>query len=313
MDTNAIVLTEVRKTFDKVVAVDGVSLAVRSGEVFGLLGPNGAGKTTLIRMIMDIIRPDSGTVEVFGHQLTDSDKERIAYLPEERGLYTRQKVQSVIEYFARLKGLDRAAARRNTLAWLERLEMVEVKDKKVSELSKGNQQKIQLIVTLVADPQIIILDEPFSGLDPVNARTISNLIREQAASGKTVLLSTHQMGMVETLCTRVFMINRGRSVFYGNLNEIKLQYSDNAVLVKSNADYQRCDLINHHIANNGAMKVYLNEGIKPQDFLNWLVTDGVDVEHFEQATSQLEDIYVRVVEESKADEASRHSATAETE
>jgi ABC-2 type transport system ATP-binding protein len=299
MNTDAISLTAVRKSFDTIVAVDDVSLDVHRGEVFGLLGPNGAGKTTLIRMMMDIIRPDSGRVYIFGHQLTAKDKERIGYLPEERGLYVRQKVLSVLEYLARLKGLDQPTAHRNALSWLERLEMTEVKDKKVRELSKGNQQKIQLIATLVADPEIVILDEPFSGLDPVNTRAVSTLIRELAASGKTVLLSTHQMGLVETLCERVFMINRGRRVFYGNLDEIKRQYSDNAVLIKSNVDYPECDLIARKVVNNGSMKVYLREGIKPRDFLNWLIEAGVEVDLFQRATSPLEDIYVKVVEESR--------------
>jgi len=299
MNTEAISLTSVRKAFDTLVAVDDVSLKVYQGEVFGLLGPNGAGKTTLIRMMLDIIRPDSGRVEILGHRLTARDKERIGYLPEERGLYLRQKVGSVLEYFARLKGVEKNSARHRVLAWLERLEMIDVKDKRVRELSKGNQQKIQLIATLVADPDIVILDEPFSGLDPINTRAVSTLVRELAASGKAVLLSTHQMGLVETLCQRVFMINHGRRVFYGDLETIKRQYSDNAVLVKSNADYRQCDLIARYNANNGAVKVYLRDEAQPRDFLNWMLKEGADIDQFERATSPLEDIYIKVVEESR--------------
>lgn len=308
MSTDAISINAVCKTFDKVVAVNNVSLSVKQGEVFGLLGPNGAGKTTLIRMMIDIIRPDSGRVEIFGNQLTDKDKERIGYLPEERGLYMRLKVQSVLEYLAQLKGMDRQSARRNALAWLERLEMTDVKDKKVRELSKGNQQKVQLIATVVADPEIVILDEPFSGLDPINTRAVSTLIREIAASGKTVLLSTHQMGLVETLCQRVFMINRGQQVFYGYLDAIKRQYSDNAVLVKSNADYSQCSLVARHVQNNGSTKVYLDEKIKPRDFLNWLMWAGADVDLFQRAATPLEDIYIKAVEESKIEQANHAAA-----
>jgi len=294
----AISLKTVRKAFDSLVAVDDVSLDVHQGEIFGLLGPNGAGKTTLIRIIMDIIRPDAGTVEVLGHHLADDDKRRIGYLPEERGLYTRQRVLAVLEYFACLKGLDSPPARRSALAWLERLEMTDVKDKKVGELSKGNQQKIQLISALVADPEIIVLDEPFSGLDPINARIVMTLIRELAAAGKSILLSAHQMGLVETLCQRVFMINKGRRVLYGDLDEIKRHYSDNAVVVQATADYSRCHLIDRHVPENGAMKVYLRDGVRPHDFLAWLVEAGAEVESFERATTPLEEIFIRVVRES---------------
>jgi ABC-2 type transport system ATP-binding protein len=310
MATAAITLTDVSKSYDTVMAVDSVSLQVGSGEVFGLLGPNGAGKTTLIRMIMDIVRPDSGRLEVFGHRLTADDKDRIAYLPEERGLYARQKVLSVLEYFAQLKGVDRHSARRNALDWLQRLEMDDVKDKAVRELSKGNQQKIQLIATLIADPEIIILDEPFSGLDPINTRMVSTLIREQAASGKTVLLSTHQMGLVETMCQRVFMINKGKRVFYGELKEIKRQYSDNAVLVQPSAEYRNPNLIARSVADNGTAKVYLREQVRPQEFLRWLLQSGVEVDLFQRATTPLEDIYIKVVDESKAKERAEVGAAA---
>ncbi len=176
----AIALYSVRKTFRTVVAVENASFEVQPGEIFGLLGPNGAGKTTLLRLIMDIFRPDSGSIQIFGHQLLKEDKGRIGYLPEERGLYTRQKVQAVIEYLVQLKGVPQPKARINTLDWLKRLDMLDVKDRRVQELSKGNQQKIQFIATVAADPEILVLDEPFSGLDPVNARA---LIQRDPATG----------------------------------------------------------------------------------------------------------------------------------
>lgn len=293
----AISLRGVRKSFDSLVAVDDVSLDVERGEIFGLLGPNGAGKTTMIRMIMDIIRPDAGSIEIFGQHLTERVKEHIGYLPEERGLYTRQKVLSVLEYFARLKGATRAQARQNALTWLERLGLMEMRDKKVGELSKGNQQKVQLVATLVGDPEILILDEPFTGLDPVNTRMVSTVIREQASAGKTVLLSTHQMALVETLCERVFMIHRGRRVLYGHLDEIKRRYSDNAVLVRAAVDYRQCPLIARTVPENGTMRVYLNAGVQPRDFLAWLLQAGAEVEAFERATTPLEDIFIKVVQE----------------
>lgn len=293
----AISAQNVRKSFDSLVAVNDVSLEVHIGEIFGLVGPNGAGKTTLIRMIMDIIRPDAGTIHILGHHITDEDKAHIGYLPEERGLYVKQKVLPVLEYFACLKGIDHRQARVNALRWLERLEMTAVKDKKINELSKGNQQKIQLLSALVADPAIVILDEPFSGLDPVNARLVSTIIRELATAGKTVLLSAHQMGFVETLCQRVFMIHKGRRVLYGELDEIKRRYSDHAVLVKSTADYDRCPLIERHVPNNDARKVYLRDGVSAREFLTWLLQTGAEIESFEQATTPLEDIFIRLVQE----------------
>jgi ABC-2 type transport system ATP-binding protein len=297
MTTPAISAHSVRKAFDSVVAVDDVSFAVAPGEIFGLLGPNGAGKTTLIRMIMDILRPDRGRIDVFGHPLSGRDKDRIGYLPEERGLYTRQRVLPVLQYFAQLKGMDNRQARRNALFWLDRLGMMDVQDRKINELSKGNQQKIQFVATLVADPAILILDEPFSGLDPVGTRLLSTILREEAAAGKTVLLSTHQMNLVETLCERVFMIHRGRTVLYGLLSEIRDRYSDNAVLVRAEGDLSHCELVLRAVAENDAVKVTLRPDIHPQDFLSWLVASGIEVRSFERALTPLEDIFIKLVQE----------------
>lgn len=301
MKAETISLTDVRKSFGSLVAVGGVDMAVHEGEIFGLLGPNGAGKTTLIRMIMDIIRPDSGAVKIFGRQLKEEDKKHIGYLPEERGLYSRQKVFSILEYFGQLKGGKKREVQRRIEELLERFGMTEVRDKKVRELSKGNQQKIQLIAALVADPEIVVLDEPLSGLDPVNARMVTSLICELASTGKTILLSTHQMGLVETLCQRVLLINKGQTVFYGGLEEIQKQYSDNAVLAQSTADYANCRLVVRHTPLNGSakMKVYLQEGVQPRDLLTWLMETGAAIASFEQAITPLEDIFIRAVEEKR--------------
>jgi ABC-2 type transport system ATP-binding protein len=178
-----ILVDDVSKRFEKTVALDRVSLEMHAGEIFGLLGPNGAGKTTLIRTILDLIKPDTGRVEIFGRAFAASDRNRVGYLPEERGLYPRQKIRAVLEYLAALKGLAPSAARVETARWLERFELADAAEKNVEQLSKGNQQKIQIIATLVASPAIVILDEPLSGLDPVSARMVTRVIRESAAEG----------------------------------------------------------------------------------------------------------------------------------
>lgn len=296
LSTPAIALHSVRKSFRNVVAVDDASFEVQRGEIFGLLGPNGAGKTTLLRLIMDIFRPDSGSIQVFGHHFLKEDKARIGYLPEERGLYTRQKVQAVIEYLVQLKGVAQPQARTNTLRWLERLDMLNVKDRKVQELSKGNQQKIQLIATVAADPEILVLDEPFSGLDPVNARALIQVIQELAGSGKTVVLSTHQMNLVESLCRRVFMIHHGRQVLYGDLEQIQKAHSEKAVVVRSGANYTDCPFIARATTNGRGTQILLKDNSQPRDLLAWLVETGADVESFECAKTPLEDIFIKLVQ-----------------
>jgi ABC-2 type transport system ATP-binding protein len=231
--------------------------------------------------------------------ISDAGKNRIGYLPEERGIYTRQKILSVLEYFACLKGIPRQNARANALYWLERFDMSEVKNRRVQELSKGNQQKIQVIATLVSDPDILMLDEPFTGLDPINVRLITGIIQDLAGRGKTILLSTHQMTLVETLCQRAFMINRGRQVLYGTLDQIQQQYSDNAVLVSSNADYSLCPMVAQVHPNGKFSKIYLQDGKSPMDFLKWLLESGAEVTSFEKATTPLEDIFIKLAEEAR--------------
>jgi len=288
----------VSKRFDRTVALDAVSFDVQPGEIFGLLGPNGAGKTTLIRTILDLIKPDSGRVELFGRTFQPADRNRIGYLPEERGLYPRQTVTAVLEYLAALKGLEAAKARTQAAHWLEHFELADAGRMKVEQLSKGNQQKVQIVATLVADPAILILDEPLSGLDPVSARFVTRMIRERAAAGQTVLLSTHQMGMVEALCTRVFMIARGRQVLYGDLREIKRQHSTNAVRIQSSADYSACPLIARVEKNGDAaaapVAVHLHDTATADEFLRWVVQSGASVDVFERMATPLEEIFVTV-------------------
>jgi len=299
MSNPSIVVRSLAKNFASIRAVQEVSFEVFPGEIFGLLGPNGAGKTTLIRLIMDIFKPDAGEIKIHDQLISDAGKNRIGYLPEERGLYARQKILAVLEYFACLKGLPNRKAHANALYWLDRFDMLEVKNRRVQELSKGNQQKIQIVSTLVSDPEILMLDEPFTGLDPVNVRLIAGIIRELASQGKTILLSTHQMTLVETLCQRAFMINQGRQVLYGTIEEIQRQHSDRSVVVSSDADYSGCPLIAHIYPNGKSSKIYLREGISPQDLLRWLLDSGAEIDSFEKATTPLEDIFIKLVEETR--------------
>jgi ABC-2 type transport system ATP-binding protein len=291
----------VTKRFEATVALDDVSLEIHQGEIFGLLGPNGAGKTTLIRTILDIIKPDSGRVEVFGHPFGPEDRDRIGYLPEERGLYPREPVGAMLEYLGCLKGLAPATARAQTMNWLTRFDLADAAGKRVEQLSKGNQQKLQIAATLLARPSVVILDEPLSGLDPVSARVVNAVIREYAAAGHTVVLSTHLMSLVEALCTRVLMIASGRAVLYGNLRDIKREHSTHAVRVLSSARYEACPLvagIDGDAAGGQPVHVRLLEAATADQFLAWLVAHGAHVERFEQLSTPLEDIFVSVVERS---------------
>jgi ABC-2 type transport system ATP-binding protein len=291
---HSILLHSICKSFGKLAAVQDVSFTVEPGEIFGLLGPNGAGKTTLLRLMMDIIRPDQGFIEVFGGKLGEDDKNRIGYLPEERGLYTRQKVLGVLKYLVQLKGLTEHQAKTNVLHWLARMEMSDERDRKIQELSKGNQQKIQFIATVASDPAVLVLDEPFSGLDPVNARVMLETIRELAAAGKTIVLSTHQMSLVESLCRRIFMIHSGRQVLYGNLEELQQRHSDHSFLVRSDANYSRCSCILKASPEGRGARIVLTPGTTGRELLSWLVESGAQVDSFEKAVTPLEDIFVKL-------------------
>ena len=215
-------VSHLAKRFGQTQAVADVSFEVGPGEIFGLLGPNGAGKTTTIRMMLDIFRPDAGTVHILGGALDEAKKHRIGYMPEERGLYKDQKLEPTLVYLATLKGMTEAAARARLPEWLKRLDLWEHRTKKVQELSKGMQQKAQLIATLLHEPELIVVDEPFQGLDPVNTRLIQQIFEEQRRAGKCILMSTHQMYQVEALCDRIVLINAGRTVLYGQVAEIRL-------------------------------------------------------------------------------------------
>ncbi len=227
---------DVVKRYGDFVAVDRVSLTVPKGTIFGLLGPNGAGKSSTIRMLLRIMLPDEGTIRVLGGDVSAVDVERIGYLPEERGLYKKMKVGDVLVFFAEIKGIPRAEARRRALTWLERMGLADRAAKPVEELSKGMQQKLQFIATVIHEPELLILDEPFSGLDPVNANVLKDIMLDFHRRGHTVVFSTHMMEQVEKLCEHICLINKGRVVLDGTLSSVKKQYGHNGVSVRFNGD-----------------------------------------------------------------------------
>ncbi len=286
------------KRYNSFTAVDNLSFEIYAGEVFGLLGPNGAGKTTTIRTIMDIIKPDGGRITVLG-QPPGALRERIGYLPEERGLYSNVKVLDMLIYLAELKGVPRHEGRVRALRWLERVELADWANKKVKELSRGMQQKLQFAASLVHSPELAILDEPFSGLDPVNVDLIKRLIRELQAEGKTVVLSAHQMNLVEALCDRILLINKGQAVLYGPLDEIKREYAPGAVRLRTNANPAALPGVAHVEREDDTFIVTLEPATTPQELLHRLVERGIAVEAFEVATAPLEEIFIAVVKEGR--------------
>ena len=286
------------KRFGEVHAVEDVSFSVEPGEIFGLLGPNGAGKTTTIRMMMDIFRPDAGSVEVFGGPLDLARKRRIGYLPEERGLYKDQKLEPTLIYLATLKGMDERSARRQLSGWLERFDLSEHRQKKVQELSRGMQQKAQIIATLLHNPELIVIDEPFSGLDPVNTRLVKRILEEEREKGKSVVMSTHQMYQVEALCNRIVLIDKGVTVLYGAVGEIKRNFAGNAVLLEGQGDFTHLPGVLEMRAQNGSWHMALEVGTDPQAVFRTLANrEGVRVEKFELAEPSLDDIFVSVVQD----------------
>ncbi len=289
-------LRHVHKRFVSVHAVNDVSLDVFPGEIFGLLGPNGAGKTTTIRMIMGIIFPDEGEIQVLGHKPVEV-KERVGYLPEERGLYPNMRVLDFLVYLAELKGRPKRWARQRARHLLEKVGLIDRANMKIRALSRGLQQKVQFLSAIVHDPDLCVFDEPFQGLDPVNLQVIKEFIRELRAEGKTIILSTHQMNQVEALCNRIALINHGRLVLYGDLNEIKQKYSPNIVLVRSETPLPAIPGVIRQESRDGMYFLELAEDATPQAVLRELLDAGVNITYFEQGRLPLEDIFVRVVKE----------------
>ncbi|HOV06613.1 MAG TPA: ATP-binding cassette domain-containing protein [Anaerolineaceae bacterium] len=297
---STIFVEKIAKSFGAVKAVEDVSFEVNPGEIFGLLGPNGAGKTTSIRIILDIFKPDAGKVGIFGGPMTEEKKNRIGYLPEERGLYQDIPLERCLVYLATLKGLEENEARKRVHDFLERFDLADSSRKKVKELSKGMQQKAQLINTLVHDPDAIIIDEPFSSLDPVNTQMVKDLLREKRDEGKTIIMCTHQMHQVEELADRIALINQGKTVLYGSLTEIQRQFASDAVLVRSlNPLPEQLPGVVEIRDHNGSKLLKFEKGRTAQDVLRILVENKILLEQFEIAMPSLDEIFIQVVSQEK--------------
>lgn len=293
----AIQVSHISKTFGQVQAVEDVSFEVYPGEIFGLLGPNGAGKTTSIRMILDIFRPNSGKIEILGGPFSEDKKNRIGYLPEERGLYKDLKLEQTLIYLATLKGVPSAAVKQRVEDWLQRFDLFEHRQKKIQDLSRGMQQKAQFIATLIHEPEIIIVDEPFSGLDPVNTRLTKQVIEEQRDSGKTIIMSTHQMHQVEALCNRIVLINKGRNVLYGEVDKIKREFSGNAIVIEGEGNFAGLKGVLETRIQNGEWHLILESGVLPQDIFRSLgEREDINITHFSIAEPALDDIFISVVQ-----------------
>ncbi|MGW8318631.1 MAG: ABC transporter ATP-binding protein [Candidatus Promineifilaceae bacterium] len=292
---HAVEVSHLSKRFGATQAVADVSFDVSRGEVFGLLGPNGAGKTTTIRLILDIFKPDHGSVIILGGPMTEAKKERIGYMPEERGLYQEMQLERCLVYLATLKGVPAGEARKRALRYLERFDLAQHRHKKVKELSRGMQQKAQIINTVLHEPELLIVDEPFSGLDPVNTQLVKDLMNELRHNGTSIIMSTHMMNQVEQLCDRIVLINEGYNVLYGPVDEIRRAHAGRAVLVRVGGSLPQVTGVLGAAPHNGALQLTLADGTTAQDVLEQLVRQHAAVEQFEIATPTLDEIFIRAV------------------
>ncbi len=288
-------INNLTKQFKKIRAVDQISFQVKKGDVYGFLGPNGAGKTTTIRMIMGIIKPDNGSIKFNGKEINTVERRTLGYLPEDRGLYQKQTLKEILIYFGLLKGLEKKEAIAKCNFWLQRFNLGNQKMRKVEELSKGNQQKIQFILALLHNPQFIILDEPFTGLDPVNQILLKDIIKEQKDEGKTIIFSTHQMDQVERLCNNLCLINKGRLILEGSLNDIRSSYSNKAIETKfyGNIDESKLKSFfsDYDLKRNKVSGILIKE---KNDFLEWMISQ-VSIESFKVNIPSLEQIFISEV------------------
>ena len=288
----------ISKTYATIRAVDEISFSVHAGEIFGLLGPNGAGKTTSIRMILDIIKPDSGRIHIFGGPMTEDKKSRIGYLPEERGLYNDMALLETLLFMGQLKGLSRHQARERAEAYLREVELWDVHERKIEALSRGMSQKAQFVAATMHEPDLIIIDEPFSGLDPINTQIIKQLIYRMRDRGAGIIMSTHQMHQVEEMCQRIMLINHGQQVLYGPLNEIRRRFSANAVEVTLRGDLDGLHVpgVRQFTRQDGDYRLLLEDSTQPETVLQTLVQmPEVTVERFERVETSLNEIFVKVV------------------
>lgn len=288
-------VSHVHKSFGENEVVNDISFEVEAGEIFGMVGPNGAGKTTTIRMLMDIIKPDSGGICILSEALNEGIKNRIGYLPEERGLYKKITVSESLAYLAALKDMNGRVAKDRAAELLKQVNMLQHKDKKTEELSRGMGQIIQFIATIQHDPELIVLDEPFSGLDPVNTELLKQFISELKGQGKSIILSSHMMNQVEDLCDRVLMIHKGQAVLYGKLDDIKTRYRNNSIFLE-------CDHLPDGLPgligskNHGKyMELFLDGQTSHGKLLAALINSGVTISRFEVSTPSLNEIFIQVV------------------
>jgi ABC-2 type transport system ATP-binding protein len=300
--TNTLTISGVTKRFDEFTAVDNLSLRVRPGRIFGLIGPNGAGKTTTIRMIVNITAPDEGSIQLFGQQMSPELQDRIGYLPEERGLYKKMKIVEQLRFFGELKNVKGKKVDEAIDRWLERVKLTEWKTKKASELSKGMQQKIQFIAAVLHDPDLMILDEPFSGLDPVAQELLKEVVLELKAEGKTIIFSTHQMEVAERICDDICMINKSKKVLDGTLREVKSGFGRNSVALRIEggegvlADPSLVAKVERH---SDEIEALLAEGADAQTLLQRLIASGASVSKFELVEPSLNDIFIAKVGETE--------------
>ena len=300
-------LQKIRKVYDTKVAVEGLSLTIERGTMFGLLGPNGSGKTSSIRMMIGMTVPDSGTVSLFGKPFDRALLHRVGYLPEERGLYKKMKVLDQLVFLGQLHGLSESTARARALVWCERIQITEAIEKKTEELSKGMQQKIQFIAALLHEPELIIMDEPFSGLDPVNAALLQDTLIELRGEGKAVLFSTHRMDQVEKMCDSIALISRGKLVLSGSMREVKSKYPRNRVQVVFTGDdsfLRHAEVVE---AKNyaGIAEITLHDEAGAQLVLTDAIARGTVVNRFEVKEPTLEEIFIEQVRASYGDEEAR--------
>jgi ABC-2 type transport system ATP-binding protein len=296
--THSISVRQINKSFGDFVAVDNLSLEIREGSIFGLLGPNGAGKTTTIRMLVNITMPDSGEITLFGQGMSPKLQERVGYLPEDRGLYKKMKVSDQLSFFAALKGMNSADAAKKIDQWLDRIDMKEWKNKRWDELSKGMQQKIQFVSTILHDPDLVILDEPFSGLDPINARLLTEIVQEMKARKKTIIFSTHLMSQAEELCDSICLINRGRKLLDGPIREIKRNFGSRVIAIDGEGFenvIQDPELVSSVEQLRDRVEVVPATGIDPQTLLQRLVSAGAFIRRFEMVEPSLNEIFIESV------------------
>lgn len=296
---NILEVHDLKKYFATQKAVDGISMNIKEGSIFGLLGPNGAGKTTLLRMITGIFYQDSGEIIFNGKKFNpEKDVEHIGYMPEERGLYKKMKIGEQAVYLARLKGLSKADANTKIKAWFEKLEMESWWNKKVEDLSKGMSQKLQFVTTVLHDPKLIILDEPFSGLDPVNANLIKDEIFNLAKNGATVIFSTHRMEQVEEICKHIVLVNKGQKILDGSLVDIKNNFKENIYQINADTipDQMLSSLFEVVKQKPGTLQIKLKNGTKTNEVLQYFINERIELHSFNEVLPSLNEIFIKLVD-----------------